>query len=173
MMNKLISRNIIRTLFILVIQLVLLKRINLTFGDFNYVHLSIYPIIIALLPYKMPKPLLIVAAFCIGLFVDVFYNSLGVHAGTCTLIAFLRPYILQFLSPSDGYKKEGLTSYEYGMVWSLSYLSILLFIHQLTLYSLEAFSPVYIKEIVLRTIFSFIASLFLITIGQLIFNPKY
>jgi len=172
-MNSLIVRNIVRAVFILLIQLVLLKRINLTFGDFNYVHLSIYPLIIALLPYKMPRPFVIAAAFGIGLFVDIFYNSLGVHAGTCTLVAFLRHYILWFVSPRDGYKKDGLTSYEYGIAWSLTYLAIFLFIHQLTLYSLEAFSPVYIKEIVLRTIFSFIASLFLIMIGQLIFNPKY
>ncbi len=172
-MNKLISRNIIRAIFLLAIQLLLLRRINLTFGDFNYIHLSIYPLIIALFPHKMSRPLVILVAFFIGLSVDVFYNSLGVHAGTCVLVAFLRHYILMLISPTDGYKGDSLTSYKYGIAWSLTYLSMFLLIHQLTLYSLEAFSPVYIKEIVLRTIFSFIASLFLIMIGQLIFNPKY
>lgn len=172
-MNKLWTRNIIRIIFVLFIQLVLLKRINLTFGGFNYVHLSIYPVIIALLPYKMPRPLVILAAFGIGLFVDVFYNSLGVHAGACTMVAFLRYYFLQFISPRDGYKKDALTSYEYGIPWFLTYMGLLLFFHQLVLYSYEAFSPVYFKEIILRTIFSFIASIFLIMIGKLIFNPKY
>jgi len=172
-MNKLWTRNIIRTIFILSIQLVLLKRINLTFWDFNYVHLSIYPLIIALLPYKLPRPAVIGLAFLLGLFVDLFYNSIGVHAGACTLVAYLRHFLLMFISPRDGYKKDGLTSYEYSISWFLSYMAMFLFVHQLVLYSLEAFSPVYMKEIILRTIFSFIASLFLIMIGQLIFNPKY
>ena len=153
-MNKLISRNIIRAGFLLVIQLILLRRINLTFGDFNYIHLSIYPLIIALLPYKLSRSLVILAAFLIGLSVDVFYNSLGVHAGTCVLVAFLRHYILMIIAPRDGYKDDSLTSYKYGVGWSLTYLAIFLLVHQFTLYSLEAFSPIYIKEIVLRTIFS-------------------
>jgi len=172
-MSSLWSTNIIRALFVLFIQLVLLKRINLTFGDFNYVHLTIYPIIIALLPYKMPRPLVICTAFFLGLFVDLFYDSIGVHAGACTFVAFLRHYFLEFISPKDGYKKDALTSYVYGVPWFLTYISLLLFAHLLVLYSYEAFSFVYIKEIVLRTIFSFIASLFLAMVGTLIFNPKY
>ena len=73
----------------------------------------------------------------------------------------------------EGYEKDGLTAHGYGLPWFLSYIGIFMFICLFTLYSIEAFSFVYIKEIVLRTIFSFLASLFLIAIGQLIFNPKY
>ncbi len=172
-MNSLISRNIIRAVFVLFIQLVLLKRINITIGDFNYIHLTIYPIIIILLPYNLPRPLTIFISFLIGLFVDIFYDSLGVHAGACTMVAFLRYYILAFISPTNGYKDPALTSYQYGVSWLLSYMAIFLLVHLFTLYSLEAFSFVYFTEIALRTIFSFMASLFLVMIGYLIFNPKY
>jgi len=164
--------NIIRVIVVLTIQLTLLKRTNLAFGDFNYIHLSIYPYAIALLPYNVPRAGYISIAFLIGIVVDIFYQSLGVHAGACTLIAFLRHYILLYISPRDGYKNPVLSSYYYGVVWFLTYMGLMLFFHQLTLYSLEAFSPVYFREILLRTIFSFLASLFLITIVQLIFNPK-
>ena len=172
-MNSLVSKNIVRFIFILFVQLVLLKRINLTFGDFNYIHLTIYPILIILLPYTMPRVLLIATAFGLGLFVDIFYDSLGVHAGTCSLMAFLRHYILQAIAPRSGYRGEVLTSYQYSVSWLLTYVASFLFIHLLVLYSLEAFSFVYFVEIALRTIFSFIASLFLVMIGYLIFNPKY
>ena len=171
-MNEIWRRNIIRIIFILSIQVLLLKRVNLTLGDFNYVHLTIYGLIIALLPYGLNRSLLILGSFLIGLFVDLFYDSIGVHAGASTLIAFLRYYILEFLSPKDGYKRESLTPYRYGLPWFLSFVAILTFIHLGAIYSLEAFSFVYIKEIVLRTIFSFIASLFIIAVGMLIFNPK-
>lgn len=172
-MNNLWTRNIIRAVFVLFIQLVLLKRVNLTFGDFNYVHLTIYAVIIALIPYRTPRVAVIAIGFCLGLLVDMFYDSIGVHAGATTLIAFLRYYILAFISPREGYKKDALTSYVYGITWFLTYISIMLFIHLIVIYSLEAFSFVYLKEILLRTIFSFLASLFLLMIGYLIFNPKY
>lgn len=172
-MNDLYRKNIIRAFFILVIQLVLLKRIDITFGDFNYIHFTIYPVIIALLPFKTNKTVLVLIGFATGLLVDVFYDSLGVHAAATTFVAYARSYILNLISPKEGYNRDGLTSYNHGLPWFITYVGILLFCHLLVLYSLEAFSFVYFKEIILRTVFSFIASLFFVVIGTLIFNPKY
>lgn len=171
-MNELWRKNIIRAVFVIALQLILLKRINISFGDFNYIHFTIYIIIIALLPFKINKTALVFIGFALGLFIDIFYDSIGVHAAATTFIAYARTYILNLLSPTEGYGKGGLTSFNYGLPWFLSYLGIMLFIHLLAIYSIEAFSFVYIKEIVLRTIFSFIASLFFIMIGSFIFNPK-
>jgi len=172
-MNEIWRRNLIRIIFILGIQVLLLKRVNLTLGEFNYVHLTIYGLVIALLPYGLNRSILILIAFLIGLFVDVFYDSVGVHAGGSVLIAFLRYYVLQILSPRDGYKHEGLTPYRYGIPWFLSFIAIMLLIHLTAIYSLEAFSFVYIKEIILRSVFSFLASLFIVMVGIFIFNPRY
>lgn len=171
-MNKIISRNILRTILVLVVQLLLLKR-NLTLGEFNYLHLTIYPIIIVLLPYDLPRIATIVIGFSLGLFVDFFYDSLGVHAGAMTLVAYLRQYILLWIIPREGYKSNGLTAYNYGIAWFLTYVCMIFIVHLFVLYSLEAFSFVYFKEIFLRTVFSFMGSVFLIMFGSLIFNPKY
>ena len=172
-MNSQIKRNIYRALLVLGIQLILLKRIDITFSGFNYIHFTIYPIILVFLPYKINKTLLVLIGFSLGLFVDLFYDSFGVHAAAACLTAYFRTYVLALLAPAEGYNKDALTSYSYGFVWFVSYLSIILFVHLFVLYSIEAFSYVYFKEIILRTIFSFIASLFLLVLGQLIFNPKY
>lgn len=172
-MSKVWQRNILRALLVLSFQLILLKRIDITFGEFNYIHFTIYPIIFVLFPFKMNKTLLVFVGFCIGLFVDLFYDSLGIHAFACTFIAYMRTYILNLLSPREGYGKDGLTSFNYGLPWFFTYLSTILFLHLLVLYSIEAFSFVYLKEIILRTIFSFIASLFLLMVTNVIFNPKY
>ena len=172
-MNKVWRRNIIRAAMILLVQLLLLKRIDITFGDFNYIHFSIYPIIFALLPYKTNNTAMVPVGFFTGLFIDLFYDSFGVHAAACTFTCYARQYILNLLSPVEGYGKDGLTISRYGLPWFLSYISAVLFLHLLILYGLEAFSLVYIKEILLRTVFSFIASLFAIMLGMLIFNPKY
>lgn len=172
-MSSILQRNIVRALFILALQLILLKRIDIGFGGFNYIHFTIYPLFLALLPYKINKTLLVLIGFVLGLFVDLFYDSPGVHAAACTFIAYARFYILILVSPAEGYSKDGLTPYNYGLVWFVSYMGIFLFVHLFCLYSIEAFSFVYFTEIILRTIFSFIASFFILTIGILIFNPKY
>ncbi len=172
-MNSVWQRNIIRGLFIIALQLLLLKRIDITFGDFNYIHFTIYSIIIVLLPYQMNRTGIVVIGFLLGIIVDIFYDSLGVHAAATTLIAYARYFILNLISPTEGYNKGGLTANNYGLPWFLTYLSIMVLLHLVTLYSIEAFSFVYLKEIILRSVFSFIASLFFITIGTLIFNPKY
>jgi len=171
-MNKQITRNIIRGLFVLIVQVLLLKR-NLTLGEFNYMHLTIYALVIAMIPYNWNRTLVVFIGFVIGLSVDMFYDSPGVHAGATTFIAYARYYLLNWMSPTEGYKKNSLTAYQLGVPWFFTYLAILMFLHLMVLYSLEAFSFVYLKEIVLRTIFSFIASLFLAMFGVLIFNPKY
>jgi hypothetical protein len=147
--------------------------VDISFEGFNYIHFTIYPLALALLPHQLSKTVVVFLGFLLGFFVDTFYDSIGIHAAACTLVAYLRPYILNYIAPAEGYKKEGLTAYSYGLPWFISYLGIFLFIHLFSVYSIEAFSFVYLKEIMLRTIFSFIASLFLIVIGSLIFNPKY
>ena len=171
-MNKVWFTNIFRIIFILIIQLILFKGINLSFGSFNYVHFTIYGLALALFPYNTPRTLVILSGFVMGLVVDVFYDSLGVHAAATTFVAYARYYILSVISPTEGYGKVSLTISAYGISWFLTYMSIFLFTHLLFLYSVEAFSFVYIQEIVLRTVFSFIVSLFTITIAMLIFNPK-
>lgn len=172
-MSKEWQRNIIRGIFLLLLQLLLLKRIDITFGDFNYIHFTIYGVIIMLLPYSLNKTALVLIGFLLGFFVDIFYDSLGVHAAATTFIAYARTYVLNLTSPTEGYNKGGLTASNYGLPWFLTYLSVMLLIHLVLLYSIEAFSFVYIKEIVFRSVFSFIASFFFIAIGILIFNPKY
>ena len=172
-MSSVWQRNIIRGLFILALQLLLLKRIDITFGDFNYIHFTVYSIIIVLLPYHMNRMGLVVVGFLLGFMVDIFYDSLGVHAAATTFIAYARFYVLNLIAPPEGYNKGGLTANNYGLPWFLTFLSIMVLMHLVTLYSIEAFSFVYLKEIILRSVFSFIASWSFITIGILIFNPKY
>jgi len=172
-MSSVWQRNIIRGIFLLLLQLLLLKRIDITFGDFNYVHFTVYGVIIMLLPYSMNKTGIVLIGFLLGFIVDIFYDSLGVHAAATTFIAYARTYVLNLTSPTEGYNKSGLTASNYGLPWFLTYLSVMLLLHLVILYSIEAFSFVYIKEIIFRSVFSFIASFFFIAIGTLIFNPKY
>ena len=142
-------------------------------GDFAFIHLIIYPLFIFLLPLKTPKVLVILLAFALGLFVDIFYDSPGVHAGASTFTAYFRIYVLRMLEPYEGYGLNDSPTVEtMGLGWFMTYSSILLGVHLLTYFSLEAFSHVYLFEITMNTIFSFITSFIIIFLILLIFRPK-
>lgn len=173
-MNKIFSRNIIRFLLVFALQILILKRIEINIGNFQYLHLLVYPIIILLLPIRSFQVVSLIVAFFVGLSFDMFYDSPGVHAGALVFMTFVRPLILKMIEPTEGYTSESTpTIFKMGFTWFFIYGSILLFIHHLVYFSLDAFSYVYLLEILLRTIFSFFASLILILILMIITNPKY
>jgi hypothetical protein len=171
-MNKLIQSNILRFILILLFQVLVCKGINLNQGSFQYFHVLFYPIAILLLPVNMPKPYVLLSAFALGIMVDVFYDSLGIHASASVFLAYARSYILKILEPRGGYsvKNSGLENMEFS--WFISYLSISMVIFLVVYFSMDAFSFVYFGRIVLNTLFSFILSVSLILIYQVIFRSR-
>ena len=171
-MSRLFLNNIIRFTVILLLQVLVLKRVNLNIGDLEYFHVIVYPIIIMLLPLYMPKPYVLLIAFASGMFVDIFYDSLGVHASACLLMAYLKPTILGILEPRGGYTYEvpGLGNTE--VQWFAGYASFMLLVYLLAYFIMEAFSYVYFVRISLSTILSFIISILIIFVYQIIFRTK-
>ncbi len=173
-MSPVLIRNIIRFASILTIQVLGLSRIDLTSGDFSYVHLLIYPYALLLLPINTNKVFSLVIALFTGLFVDMFYNSPGVHASALVFTMYMRSMVINFLEPYEGYNTGvSPTMTNLGFSWFVSYISILLFGHLLFYFSIEAFSFIYFFDILLNTIFSFIPSMILILLLQILFKPKH
>ena len=172
-MNKQILNSVLLFVLAVLLQVLIFKRINLSFGEFDYCHFIIYPIIIISLPFKTPRPLVILIGFLAGLCIDMFYNSPGVHASAAVFIAFLRPTILKFLEPYEGYKIDlSPTLKNMGFNWYLPYVSSMLFIYMIFYFSVEAFSFVFYFEILMRTIFSFIASIIVLLIYEIISSAR-
>ncbi len=171
-MSSMITKNIFRFVLIILVQVVLLNRINIG-GSLNYFHFFLYPVFILFLPLKTQRVTTILLAFILGITLDFFYNSPGVHASACLFTGFCRTYVLRILEPVEGYNKDhNLSIYKMGVVWIASYTAILLLLHLIWYFSIEAFSFIYISEITLSVIFSFISSYVVILLFLLIFNPK-
>lgn len=125
-------------------------------------------------PTKIPRPLLITIAFFIGLFVDMFYDSPGVHAAASVFSAYARSMILRFLEPDIGYDTDHpFNLNKVGILWFISYCGVFLLAHLFFYYSVEAFSFVFFYEIIMSTIISLLFSVFIMLIFILLSNPKY
>ena len=170
-MNNPITKNIIRFLVIILLQVLVFKQIQ--WANFNYLSIIIYPVVIMLLPIKIRNYQLLLIAFVTGLFVDMFYDSPGVHASAAVFTAFIRPFVLNLIEPRGGYGINTIPSkHHLGINWFILYASIITFAHLFFYFSVEAFTFHYFLDIWLKTIISFIFSMIFILIHHFLFNPK-
>jgi hypothetical protein len=172
-MNNLITKNLIRFIGLAILQLVILKDVDISWPNFRFIHLIVFPLAIMLLPIRTPRVMVILLAFFLGLFVDIFYDSIGVHASAAVMMAFSRKIVLSFLEPYGGYSVDQIpTLKNMGFYWFFIYSGTLLGIYLLFYFSMEAFSLVFFFQIIMNTIFSLLFSLLLVFLLQLIFNSK-
>ena len=172
-MNNINVKNAWRFLFLLLLQVAVFKQLNAQWAYSTYFHIFIYPIFLLLLPFRYSKIVLLLLAFGMGISVDVFYNTIGIHASACVFTAFVRPTILSIVKPQSDYDVlQSPNASEYGFVWFLRYASIMLFLHLFFYFSVEAFTFVYIGQIFLKTLGSFLISILFVILYKFIFNPK-
>lgn len=172
-MRSSIASYLLTSILAIILQVFVFKQIQFGESFLRYTHILFYPIIIFILPIRVSRNALLFIAFGIGILVDIFYNSLGIHTAALVITAFVRPIILQVLEPRGGYTvNSSPTRYHLGFNWFFQFSAILLFIHCLAYFAIEAFTLVYWKEILLGTIFSFIFSMIFIQLYQMLFNPR-
>lgn len=163
----------VRFLVLGIIQIFLLKQISWGFGGKEFMFVFLYPLFILLLPIRLPRALIILSGFVFGLSIDLFYETLGLHAAACTFSAFARPMVLQFVQPREKYNiKATPTGHYLGWNWFARYLALFLLLHLLFFFSVQAFTLVYWWDILRKTFFTYIASYFAILFVAYVFNPK-
>jgi hypothetical protein len=104
----------------------------------------------------------------------VFYDTMGIHAGASVLLAFLRPHILNLLTPRDGYDiNDSVNIHIMGKGWFFTLVFILLLAHHSAVFFLErvSFDDIWhtLLKIVVSTLFTGIVILIL---QLLFFSPK-
>ena len=158
---------LINTARLILLQVVLLDHINFL----GYVNPYLYIYFILLYPLTGNKSLLILLSFLLGLSVDMFSNSGGIHAGASVFIAWIRPLVLKY---SFG------VSYEYNTVkintasfsQQLVFIVSMVFIHHLILFSLEIFNTSQILFILKSTLFSGIFTTIIIFCTLYLFGKR-
>ena len=167
-MNK-TALQIIRFVVLVLLQVLVINHIRLG----GYVHPYIYMIFIMLLPFSTPKWQILVLGFALGLTVDLFTGTLGLHAGATTLMAFCRPSIIKLVSGNQ--KFENITEPNLGQlggIWFFRYALCMVFIHHLALFFLESFSFRLLGQVMLRILLSVPVSIFLIMMILFIFKTE-
>ena len=121
-----------------------------------------------LLPMHTPRYLLLISGFLIGLAVDVFSNSLGMHTAATVFIAFIRPFVIRSISSREEDRNDYPGLKQNSFSWFLLYSFIMVFSHHLVFFFLEFFTFTHFLTSLLKVFLSTIFSVFTIVLSQFI-----
>jgi hypothetical protein len=134
-MNRSIISYTVSFFAYLLVQVLILKNV----AFFNVAFCFFYLAFLFSLPVATNSLLVMVIGFLLGLSVDVFYDSLGLHAFATVLVAYLRNNWLAVITPQSGYDgNEVLGVKSNGIQWFLVYVFPLVLVHHIALFYLEA-----------------------------------
>lgn len=166
-MNSTLISNFFRFVFLLVCQVIIFNEINID----GYLDVYPYILFIILYPVNGNKNWLLITSFLLGLTIDYFLNSSGVHATACLVLAFVRPWIFKF--------SFGL-SYEYQTVKlndkltpeRFSFILISVALHNLILFLLETLSFSFFLKLLINCLITTIFTVILCILIIYLFKPK-
>ncbi len=131
----------------------------------------VYVALILVLPYEMPPITVLLIGFGIGIIIDIFGDTLGMHAASTVFMAFLRPTILKQLTPRNGYGQNfSFSIHETGLLWFLAYAGLLIFSHHLVLFLIDAAHYKLFGQALLKTFTSSALTLLMVVIGMYLFS---
>ena len=147
-----------RYVIVMLLQVLLFDQLQL----WGVCHPYIYILCLLMLPITLPHSVDMVIGAIIGLIMDVFCNSLGVHTASCILIMFIRPYLIGAIVNDKDRLNEQISLRSIGMEAMIKYVVILDVIHHLVVFSLAAWSWHHIGFILLETLVSSIVTISII-----------
>jgi len=129
-------RHIGHFIILVVIQVMILN--NIRFG--GYINPYVYVLFVLLLPLDTPGWLLLLSSFGLGLTIDFFFDTQGMHAAATVLLAFARPRVIRMISGRSDFDPGTVPmASSLGAKWILLYSVLLVFLHHSLLFFLEIF----------------------------------
>ncbi len=164
-------KNIIRFVVFLLVQVFLLNRIP---PLHRFISPYLYFLFILWLPFKMPRLALTLVGFFFGLCLDFFTKTPGLHAAACTLIAYVRPFLITLLMPKEimeiNYAEPSIKSM--GWMQYSVYILVLTSLHHTWLVFLEWLEVGDFLYFLGKVMGTLTVSLLLILITEMIFPRK-
>ncbi|MCB0401377.1 MAG: rod shape-determining protein MreD [Flavobacteriales bacterium] len=159
-----IVKYVVSFILLVLFQGLILNNIELG----GYINPYLYVLFILALPVEMPKWIVLIIAFVLGLVIDSFTSTMGMHTSATVFMAFSRAYLLKLMAPRGGYEfnaKPGIQMM--GIAWYVMYAAILVLLHHLFLFYIESFKLTQFFSTFFRTISSTFFTLLMVFIVQL------
>lgn len=166
-MNSNFILNIIRFIVLVLLQVLIFNNIKL----FGYLNPFVYILFIILYPINSNKSLLLLLSFFLGLLLDSFSDTGGIHATACVLIAYIRPLFFRF-SFGVSYEYQTIRVSEKVNSERISFILLMVFVHHLIIYLLELSRFGMLLDILLKTVLNTIFTSFICILSFYLIKPS-
>lgn len=157
--------NIARFVLFVLLQVTILNHVNFL----GYINPYLYLMFILVLPVTTSDIQVIIWGFLLGLMVDVFQDTGGIHAAACLCIAYLRPKLLS-ISYGLSYDYQAINFYNTPLKERLTFVISMVMIHHFVLFLLVYFNLKHILLILKNTLYSGLFTIILILIATAFFQ---
>lgn len=130
---------------------------------FNSAFCFVYILGLLMLPVDLNDVPALLIGFFVGISMDLFYNTGGMHIAAAVFVMFIRRHWLNLVTPQGGYDMGVSPSLEIGgIIWFVGYALPLIVVHHAVLFFLESygFNAFWftLKKVLFSSIFTFVLS---------------
>jgi hypothetical protein len=147
---------------LVLIQVLIFNQVQFS-GFFNP---YVYVLFIILLPLSAPRYAVLILAFLLGLTIDIFSNSLGVHSAATVFIAYVRPLVIRLISNREDDRSDYPGLNQNKLRWFINYALIMVLLHHTLLFYLEVYTFANFFNTLYRVILSSLFSVIVIILSQ-------
>ena len=164
-------KNIIRLALFLLLQILILNEVP---PLHQFITPYLYFLFVLWLPFGISRLSITIIGFLTGLLLDMFTNTPGLHAAACTMIAYIRPSILNLLLAQEASEEVNKEPSIGTMGWGpyLFYVFTLTFIHHFYLVLIEWLQFGNFTYFIGKVFFTSLMSMLLIFLTELIMNRR-
>ena len=166
-MNNVLVRNIVLFVVLVLLQAGVLNQVQLS----GFINPYLYILFIILLPVGTPGWLVLLLSFGMGISIDMFSNSPGIHTSATVFAGFMRTFLLASLMPRETIEPTGIPNIRlFGTSWFLKYSLMMVVMHHVFLFLVEAFKFSCLHLILGRALLSIVFTMLLIILSQFLFT---
>lgn len=166
-MNNTVFSNTVRFVLLVVIQVLICNTLNFL-GDINPM---IYVIFLYWYPIKSNRALTMVIAFLLGFTIDVFSDTLALHAFATVTVAYARPVFLR-LALGTTYDPKSFSFATTTTSQRITFLGFLVAFHHLVFFSLEILSISHFLLLLKKVVTTSSTTWILCLLFSSLFSPK-
>ncbi len=167
------TRHILGLAAVVCLQIFVFQNSHLRIGAISSLVIFVYPITLITLPLTVQRNTVLIIGFAIGLLIDIWYQTPGIHTSALVLMLFVRPYCLQYIL-DERELRINMTTEKFTLTVPtfLTYGSILYIVHSTCYFILDQFGLMKPGILVLRVLLSALLSLLFALVYRLIFLSR-
>jgi rod shape-determining protein MreD len=142
----------------MILQVLLFDQLQLL----GVCHPYIYVLCLLMMPITLSHSADMIIGAVVGLIMDIFCNSMGIHTAACIFIMFIRPYLIGAIVNDKDRLNEQISLRSLGMEALLRYVVILVVIHHLIVFLLAAWNWAHIGFVLVETLVSSLVTISII-----------